>query len=54
MRAAATTSGDLTFDAPGRGYGFPVPKSLRDLVVGDDADFFWVRRATTDPGTPAG
>jgi hypothetical protein len=24
------------FDAPGRGYGFPVPSSLRDMLVGDD------------------
>ena len=22
---------------PGRGYGFPVPNSIRDLLVGDDA-----------------
>jgi hypothetical protein len=30
-------SGNLMFEAPGRGYGFPVAKSLRDLLVGDDA-----------------
>jgi hypothetical protein len=29
-------SGKLVFDAPGRGYGFPVPSSLRDVLVGDD------------------
>lgn len=29
-------AGQLCFDAPGRGYGFPVPSSLRDLLVGDD------------------
>jgi Domain of unknown function (DUF6968) len=32
-------SGNLYFEAPGRGYGFPVPVSLRDLLVGDDAKF---------------
>jgi len=30
----------LWFDAPGRGYGFPVPVSLRDLLEGDDKAFF--------------
>jgi hypothetical protein len=24
---------------PGRGYGFPVPNGIRDLLVGDDARF---------------
>jgi hypothetical protein len=33
-------SGELMFDAPGRGYGFPVPRSLRDLLIGGDAAFF--------------
>jgi len=33
-------SGDLMLEAPMRGYGFPVPKSLRDLLIGDDATFF--------------
>jgi hypothetical protein len=25
---------------PGRGYGFPVPNNIRDLLVGDDKKFF--------------
>lgn len=29
-------AGTLVFDAPGAGYGFPVAKTLRDLLVGDD------------------
>jgi hypothetical protein len=33
-------SGRLRLDAPGKGYGFPVPSSLRDLLEGDDAKFF--------------
>ena len=33
-------TGKLTFDAPGRGYGFPVPGSLRDMLVGDDKLYF--------------
>lgn len=32
-------TGDLYLEAPGRGYGFPVPGSLRDLLEGDDARF---------------
>lgn len=32
-------SGDLYFDAPGRGYGFPVAATLRDRLVGDDRTF---------------
>lgn len=32
-------SGNLQFEAPARGYGFPVPSSLRDLLVGDDTKF---------------
>jgi hypothetical protein len=32
-------SGQLYLDAPGRGYGFPVPPTLRDLLVGDDKTF---------------
>lgn len=31
--------GNLIFDQPGNGYGFPVPKPLRDQLVGDDAKF---------------
>src|SRR3972149_4553252 len=30
-------SGRLFLDAPGRGYGFPVPDSLRNLLEGDEA-----------------
>jgi hypothetical protein len=33
-------SGDLFFEAPGRGYGFPVPANMRDLLIGDDKDYF--------------
>jgi hypothetical protein len=33
-------SGLLTWEQPGKGYGFPVPVTLRDLLVGDDAKFF--------------
>ena len=32
-------SGNMFFESPGKGYGFPVAKSLRDLLVGDDAIF---------------
>ena len=32
-------SGALFLDSPGRGYGFPVASSLRDLLIGDDAKF---------------
>ena len=37
--SSAHESGMLSFYAPGRGYGFPVPVSLRDLLVGDDAKY---------------
>ena len=30
-------SGKLRWDAPGRGYGFPVPGTIRDLLIGNDA-----------------
>jgi len=33
-------SGDLFFVEPGKGYGFPVPITLRDLLSGDDAKYF--------------
>lgn len=33
-------SGDLIWEAPGKGYGFPVPPSLRNLLEGDDALYF--------------
>jgi hypothetical protein len=32
-------SGRLMFDEPGQGYGFPVPNSLRDLLIGDDRKY---------------
>jgi hypothetical protein len=32
-------AGRLMFQEPGRGYGFPITKSLRDLLIGDDARF---------------
>ena len=31
-------AGKLTWLAKGRGYGFPVSKSVRDLLTGDDVD----------------
>jgi hypothetical protein len=30
----------LTWLSPSRGYGFPVPQNIRDLLVGDDKKFF--------------
>src|SRR4051794_36365678 len=30
-------SGKLRWKSAGRGYGFPVPSTLQDLLVGDDA-----------------
>jgi hypothetical protein len=30
-------SGQLMWEAPGKGYGFPVPHNARDLLIGDDA-----------------
>lgn len=32
-------SGKLMWEAPGKGYGFPVPHNARDLLIGDDATF---------------
>lgn len=32
-------SGRLVWEKEGGGYGFPVPKTIRDLLVGDDAIF---------------
>lgn len=32
--------GRLSWGEPGRGYGFPVPHGIRDMLVGDDARFF--------------
>jgi hypothetical protein len=31
--------GCLIWNEPGRGYGFPLTQSLRDLLVGDDAKY---------------
>ena len=31
--------GELIWSEPGKGYGFPVPPSLRDLLVGDDTKY---------------
>jgi hypothetical protein len=33
-------AGQLVWERQGAGYGFPVPISLRDLLQGDDANFF--------------
>jgi hypothetical protein len=33
-------AGDLSSDASRKGYGFPVPQNLRDLLQGDDAKYF--------------
>ena len=33
-------SGQLMLEAPGKGYGFPVPSSLRDMLEGDDEKYF--------------
>src|SRR5262245_3521257 len=32
-------SGNLMWEAPGKGYGFPVGKNIRDLLVGDDKKY---------------
>jgi hypothetical protein len=32
-------SGKLRWLEPGKGYGFPVTKGIRDLLVGDDKKF---------------
>ncbi len=32
-------AGQLFFEAPGQGYGFPVPNNIRDLLEGDDARY---------------
>ncbi len=33
-------AGELSFERPGGGYGFPVGRGMRDLLEGDDAKFF--------------
>ena len=32
-------SGNLIWGAPGQGYGFPVPNTIRDLLIGEDKKF---------------
>src|SRR5258708_7097823 len=32
-------SGNLMWEAPGKGYGFPVTNGIRDVLVGDDKKF---------------
>ena len=32
-------TGNLFWDAPGKGYGFPVVPTLRDMLEGDDAKY---------------
>ena len=29
-------AGNLMWEAPGQGYGFPVPNTIRDLLIGED------------------
>ncbi|MCX7310122.1 MAG: hypothetical protein NTZ72_20125 [Afipia sp.] len=33
-------SGQLFWSNFRRGYGFPVPQNIRDVLIGDDADYF--------------
>lgn len=33
-------SGKLMWLEPGKGYGFPVPRGIRDLLIGHDRDLF--------------
>lgn len=35
----AHKAGTLMWEAPGKGYGFPLPANARDLLVGDDKRF---------------
>jgi hypothetical protein len=32
-------SGELMWGAPGKGYGFPVANTIRDMLIGDDKKF---------------
>src|SRR5690242_16734707 len=32
-------AGNLFWEAPGKGYGFPVAPTLRDFLIGDDAKY---------------
>jgi hypothetical protein len=33
-------SGNLMWGEPGKGYGFPVSKTVRDLLIGDDKESY--------------
>lgn len=33
-------SGNLFWDVPNSGYGFPLPKDVRSSLIGDDAKYF--------------
>ena len=33
----AHRAGELVWQQEGRGYGFPVPRGMEDLLIGDDA-----------------
>jgi hypothetical protein len=33
-------SGQLTWTESRTGYGFPVPQNIRNVLVGDDANYF--------------
>lgn len=33
-------AGELFWEEPGNGYGFPLPKNARDMLRGDDRTFF--------------
>lgn len=35
----AHASGSLRWQTVGRGYGFPVPQNIKDVLIGDDAVF---------------
>lgn len=32
-------SGQLCWERPGQGYGFPVPQTIRDMLVGEDSRY---------------
>jgi hypothetical protein len=33
-------SGALSWGEPRKGYGFPLPRIIRDMLIGDDAEYF--------------
>jgi Domain of unknown function (DUF6968) len=33
-------AGNLVWDAPGKGYGFPVTNNIRDMLIGDDKKYY--------------